>query len=183
MTLVSTVAQRLFWAWAVRLGVAVFAAWWMHTRGLWRALVQGDPSGISVAITVLSLFVTLWCGRHAWRLQNEAADGSDWRHTYAQARAQSPGWSASSPTSGSASSCCCSTARPIASSPTSWRADADETAPCSLRSLPPWGVSVSSGVGTAEPKTGPKGFSWLRPGSDEQAVKIRDLPVPQLPEK
>lgn len=40
-----------------------------------------------------------------------------------------------------------------------------------------------SQMGTAEPKTGPKGFAWLRPGSDEQAVKIRDLPVPQLPEK
>jgi hypothetical protein len=40
-----------------------------------------------------------------------------------------------------------------------------------------------SQLGSAEPKTGPKGYSWLRPGSDEQAVKIRDLPVPQLPEK
>jgi hypothetical protein len=40
-----------------------------------------------------------------------------------------------------------------------------------------------SQMGTAEPKRGPKGFSWLRPGSDEQEVKIRDLPVPQLPEK
>jgi hypothetical protein len=40
-----------------------------------------------------------------------------------------------------------------------------------------------SQMGSAEPKTGRKGFSWLRPGADEQAVKIRDLPVPQLPEK
>jgi hypothetical protein len=40
-----------------------------------------------------------------------------------------------------------------------------------------------SQMGSTEPKTGPKGFSWLRPGSDEQNVKIRDLPVPQLPEK
>jgi len=40
-----------------------------------------------------------------------------------------------------------------------------------------------SQMGTAEPKAGPKGFAWLRPGSDEQAVKIRDLPSPQLPEK
>jgi hypothetical protein len=40
-----------------------------------------------------------------------------------------------------------------------------------------------SQMGTAEPKRGPKGFSWLRPGSDEQNIKIRDLPVPQLPEK
>lgn len=38
-------------------------------------------------------------------------------------------------------------------------------------------------MGSAEPKGGPKGYSWLRPGSDEQIVKVRDLPVPQLPEK
>lgn len=38
-------------------------------------------------------------------------------------------------------------------------------------------------MGTAEPKAGRTGFSWLRPGSDEQAVTIRDLPAPQLPEK
>jgi hypothetical protein len=40
-----------------------------------------------------------------------------------------------------------------------------------------------SQLGSAEPKVGRKGFAWLRPGSDEQTVKIRDLPVPQLPEK
>ena len=40
-----------------------------------------------------------------------------------------------------------------------------------------------SQVGTAEPKQGKRGLGWLRPGSDEQVVKIRDLPVPQLPEK
>ena len=40
-----------------------------------------------------------------------------------------------------------------------------------------------SQMGTAEPKPGKQGASWLRPGSDEQQVKIRDLPAPQLPEK
>jgi hypothetical protein len=40
-----------------------------------------------------------------------------------------------------------------------------------------------SQMGTATPKAGPKGFAWLRPGSTEQDVKIRDLPMPQLPEK
>lgn len=40
-----------------------------------------------------------------------------------------------------------------------------------------------SQMGTSEPKAGPRGFAWLRPGSDEQVVKIRDLPSPQLPEK
>ena len=38
-------------------------------------------------------------------------------------------------------------------------------------------------MGSAEPKSGAKGLAWLRPGSDEQNVKIRDMPVPQLPEK
>jgi hypothetical protein len=40
-----------------------------------------------------------------------------------------------------------------------------------------------SQVGTSEPKVGKGGLSWLRPGNDEQIVKLRDLPVPQLPEK
>jgi len=39
-------------------------------------------------------------------------------------------------------------------------------------------------VGTAEPKVGPKGFSWLRPAGDEKVgLKFSDLPRPQLPEK
>ena len=38
-------------------------------------------------------------------------------------------------------------------------------------------------MGTTEPKAGKRGLNWLRPGSDEQNVKIRDLPAPQLPEK
>ena len=40
-----------------------------------------------------------------------------------------------------------------------------------------------SQMGSSEPKAGKRGVSWLRPGSDEQVVKIRDLPSPQLPEK
>jgi uncharacterized membrane protein YecN with MAPEG domain len=89
-TPVTALAQRLFWAWAVQFGVVLFAAWWLHARGLWRALVEGDPSGISIGIVVLSMVVTLWCGRRAWQLQSQAADGSPWRTRYAQAMAQSP---------------------------------------------------------------------------------------------
>ena len=40
-----------------------------------------------------------------------------------------------------------------------------------------------SQMGTASPKVGKKGLGWLRPGADEQEVKIRDLPAPQRPEK
>lgn len=83
-------SQRLFWAWAVFAGLLVFTAWWLQARGLWRALIEGDPSGISVAIVVLTVAVTLWCGRRAWRLKSEAADGSPWRAQYAQALARAP---------------------------------------------------------------------------------------------
>lgn len=41
-----------------------------------------------------------------------------------------------------------------------------------------------SQMGTAEATAGAgSGRGWLNPGNDEQEVKIRDLPVPQLPEK
>lgn len=40
-----------------------------------------------------------------------------------------------------------------------------------------------SQMGTSEPRAGKGGVSWLRPGNDEQVVKIRDLPGAQLPEK
>jgi hypothetical protein len=38
-------------------------------------------------------------------------------------------------------------------------------------------------MGSATPKAGPRGLSWLRPGRTEMDVKIRDMPLPQLPEK
>ena len=42
-----------------------------------------------------------------------------------------------------------------------------------------------SQMGTAEIKVSgnKRGLGWLKPGNDEQEVKIRDLPTPQLPEK
>ena len=41
-----------------------------------------------------------------------------------------------------------------------------------------------SQMGTAEAKAGnARGVGWLKPGSDEQEIKIRDMPSPQLPEK
>lgn len=39
-------------------------------------------------------------------------------------------------------------------------------------------------MGTAEAKSGTgHGPAWLKPGNDEQEIKIADLPAPQLPEK
>jgi len=80
-------AERLFWQWAVHAGLVVFVAWWLQVRGLWRALVEGDPSGISVGIAVLSALVTLWCGLRARLLAREAAAGGAWRRQHASERA------------------------------------------------------------------------------------------------
>ncbi len=79
-------SQRLFWAWTLHAGVALFAAWWIQRHGWWGALVDGDPSGISIAIVVLSVVATLWCGRRAWVLQREAAAGGSWRTHYRRDR-------------------------------------------------------------------------------------------------
>ena len=59
-------AERLFWAWALSAALVLFGAAWMHHRGLWQTLVQGDPSGISLGIVALSVLTTGWCGRRAW---------------------------------------------------------------------------------------------------------------------
>ncbi len=83
-------AQQLFWAWAAAAGVALFAAWWLQRQGMWRALVQGDPSGISLGIVVLSVLVTAWCGHRAWHLQQQAARTSSWRRDYARERLGAP---------------------------------------------------------------------------------------------
>lgn len=81
-------AQRLFWAWAAAAGLAGFAAGWLWRHGYWHALVDGDPSGISVGIAAMAGIVTLWCGARAWKLQHEALPGSSWRSAYVLERAR-----------------------------------------------------------------------------------------------
>jgi hypothetical protein len=77
------VAQRLFWAWALMVGLTLFTAWWMQERGWWRALSDGDRSGISLGIVALAVVVAIWCGRRAWTLQAEAqARPGPWRRAY-----------------------------------------------------------------------------------------------------
>lgn len=87
---IEALAQRVFWSWALMAGLALFTAWWLQTHGWWRELVQGDPSGISVAIVLLSAVVTLWCGRRAWVLQLQAAPGSAWREAWRAERTRAP---------------------------------------------------------------------------------------------
>ncbi len=86
---VATAADRLFWGWCALAGVLLFLAWWLHAQGVWRAMVVGDPSGISVGIVALGLVVTVWCGLRARRLAREAGEMGTWRATY-QAALQTP---------------------------------------------------------------------------------------------
>jgi hypothetical protein len=87
---IAALAQRVFWAWGAAAGLALFAASWLQTHGLWRQLVEGDPSGISVGIVALMVVVTGWCGWRAGVLARQAAPGSDWRRAYAADRARTP---------------------------------------------------------------------------------------------
>ena len=87
---VELLAQRLCWAWAASAGVIGFGAAWMQSRGLWRQFLDADPSRISLAILLLALVVTLWCGRRAHALRRQAAPGSGWRRAHARSLARSP---------------------------------------------------------------------------------------------
>lgn len=82
-------AQALFWAWALQAALALFAGVWLQQRGVWHALLAGDPSGISAGIVVLAVAVTAWCGRRAWVLQHEAGAGAAgaWARAFAADRA------------------------------------------------------------------------------------------------
>lgn len=79
---------RLFWAWALSAGVLLFGAVWAWRHGWWQRLVDSDPSGISVAIVVLTLVVTAWCGVRLRRLERECAPGSVWRRSYREGHAR-----------------------------------------------------------------------------------------------
>ncbi|MBL8330368.1 MAG: MotA/TolQ/ExbB proton channel family protein [Rubrivivax sp.] len=62
----------------------------MQRRGLWHALVEGDPSGISLGIVALSAVVTGWIGWRAWRLQAQLPAGAAWRASYRRERSGAP---------------------------------------------------------------------------------------------
>lgn len=88
-------AERLFWAWALSAALVLFGAAWMQHRGLWQALIQGDPSGISLGIVALSVLTTGWCGRRAWLLRQQAQGPSvsmttSWRAAWRADRRQAP---------------------------------------------------------------------------------------------
>jgi hypothetical protein len=83
-------ASRLAWAWWLAAGVLLFAAWWLQRRGLWAALVDGDPSGISLVIVSLVGAATAWCGWRARLLALQARPHSPWRLAHRAQAAREP---------------------------------------------------------------------------------------------
>ena len=77
--------QGLFLLWLSFMGLLVFAASVMSQHGLWRRLVQADPTGLTMVIVVLFTACSLWAGVRSWQL------GLQWQalHT-AQAPHEAP---------------------------------------------------------------------------------------------
>lgn len=81
-------ADTLFWAWTLHAGLVLFLFWWLHRLGAWTALVDGDPSGISVGILVLAVACTVWVGRRARLLAQQARGqaADSWQAAFAADR-------------------------------------------------------------------------------------------------
>jgi hypothetical protein len=79
-------AARLFWGWAIALGVLLFAATWAWRGGWWQRLADSDPTGLSAGILGLSLVLTLWCGVRIRRLGAECRPAGAWRSAYREGR-------------------------------------------------------------------------------------------------
>lgn len=60
--------QGLFLLWLAYMGLLGFGAWLLWQAGAWHRLVQADPTGLTVAITLLFTASSLWAGRRAWHL-------------------------------------------------------------------------------------------------------------------
>jgi hypothetical protein len=75
-------AERLAWAWLAMMGATLFMAWWLRERGAWAALVAGDPTGISVGTTVLSVIVSLWIGWRVKQIAEQSRPHSLWREAW-----------------------------------------------------------------------------------------------------
>jgi hypothetical protein len=86
---VGAAAEQLYWAWLLHAGAMGFGAWWLWQQGLWRQLLDSDPSGISAGIVVLAAGCTGWVGHRALRLAREARPNGHgaWRGAWRADRA------------------------------------------------------------------------------------------------
>ncbi len=76
--------EPLWFEWAALAGMLAFTGWLLGGRGVWRLLLQSDPTGITFVIIVIFVGATLWCGARSRELQHE-------RKLLERARAQGHG--------------------------------------------------------------------------------------------
>ena len=98
--------RGLFLLWCAYAGLLAFGALLLWRAGAWHKLLDADPTGLTLVITLLFAGCTLWAGRRAWVLgeQRIALDrwiahgqrSADWageyRHGCAQPNADRSTW-------------------------------------------------------------------------------------------
>lgn len=57
--------EPIFFEWFTLVGLFVFAAWLLGIRGVWRLLLQSDPTGITMVILLIFVIATIWCGNRS----------------------------------------------------------------------------------------------------------------------
>ena len=85
--------EPLWLEWLALTGLFGFAAWLLGGRGVLALLLRSDPTGITLAILVLFVAATLWCGARARLLQRERGlllRPGGWAADYRLARAADP---------------------------------------------------------------------------------------------
>jgi len=63
--------EPIWLEWLALGGLLAFATWLLGVRGVWALLLNADPTGITLVISVVFLAATLWCGARARVLQRE----------------------------------------------------------------------------------------------------------------
>jgi hypothetical protein len=82
-----TTPDAIFVHWLALAGALLFISvvfWW---RGVWWALNNADPTGITQITTVIFFAATLWCGFRAWTLMHAA-------QSFKEPRVGADNWSA-----------------------------------------------------------------------------------------
>lgn len=71
-------ADALFLQWLAFAGLLLFAAFLLWQANVWAALVDADPTGITLIIIAVFTGATLWCGVRSRRLALESASLDAW---------------------------------------------------------------------------------------------------------
>lgn len=60
--------EPILFEWLTLVGLFAFAGWLLGIRGVWRLLLQSDPTGITMVILMIFVIATIWCGTRSREL-------------------------------------------------------------------------------------------------------------------